>query len=203
MFFHIVFLISIINSLVIKIKSNSYGPEGEYSIINEDVIGNEVKCLVCKASIKELNDKLKKVDPSKTEDVGGYKFDSAGNLQKKTIPQMQSEIFISDMIEEICGTMENYVRARWKSNGQLTLLKMFDSSGNMNSDITEVDLIQDEDLNKSLEFYCKSVFEEYEENVINHIKEGTKDVIKQVCSVESKLCKDNNDSDSKLNKEEL
>ena len=49
--------------------------------------------------------------------------------------------------------MDDYVRATWKTNGTLTLLKLITDDGKMNSDMAEVDLIQDDDLNKSLKYY--------------------------------------------------
>lgn len=48
--------------------------------------------------------------------------------------------------------MDDYVRATYKSNGKLTLLKLITDSG-MNPLLGEVDIIQDGDLNKSLEFF--------------------------------------------------
>jgi hypothetical protein len=49
--------------------------------------------------------------------------------------------------------MDDYVRATWKSNGTLTLLKLITDEGQMNNAMSDVDLIQDDDLNKSLKYY--------------------------------------------------
>jgi protein canopy 1/2 len=45
--------------------------------------------------------------------------------------------------------MDDYARARYKSNGKLTIIK-FMIDGGMNPEMSKVDFIQDEDLNKSL-----------------------------------------------------
>lgn len=69
------------------------------------------------------------------------------------MPQIKSEIFLSELLDKICAKMDDYVRATWKTNGQLTLLKMIGSDGKMNIDMGRVDIIQDGDLNKSLKYY--------------------------------------------------
>lgn len=72
------------------------------------------------------------------------------------MPQAKSEIFLSELIDDICDKMDDYVRATWKSNGQLTLLRMMGHDGQMNSDMSRVDIIQDGDLNKSLKYYVST-----------------------------------------------
>lgn len=71
----------------------------------------------------------------------------------KMVSQSKSEIHLSDLADTICNKMDDYVRAKWKSNGQLTVLRLIEPSGGMNPDISEVDIIQDGDLNKSLKYY--------------------------------------------------
>lgn len=49
--------------------------------------------------------------------------------------------------------MDDYVRATYKTSGELTLLPIIGKNGQMNPDLGLVDIIQDSDLNKSLKFY--------------------------------------------------
>lgn len=66
---------------------------------------------------------------------------------------------LSDILENLCKKFgENYVRARKKSNNQLILMNLFSPSGGMNSMMSEVDIVQDGDLNKSLEHYVSAAF---------------------------------------------
>lgn len=60
---------------------------------------------------------------------------------------------MTDVMETVCEKMDDYVKATYKSNGDLTLLKMVDDSGKMHPDMGIVDFIQDGDLNKSLKYY--------------------------------------------------
>lgn len=60
-------------------------------------------------------------------------------------------------MENICDKMKDFVRARLKSNGQLVVIPLFSQAGQMNSMISDVDIIQDSDLNKSLQFYVSFI----------------------------------------------
>lgn len=54
--------------------------------------------------------------------------------------------------------MDDYAKARYKSNSTLTILKLTTPGGGMNPDMSLVDFIQDGDLNKSLKHYvCVNV----------------------------------------------
>lgn len=64
---------------------------------------------------------------------------------------------LSELMDTICKSMDQYVRAHDKKTGKLLLVKLMSPDGKMNSDLSEVDLIQDSDLNKSLEFYVRNV----------------------------------------------
>lgn len=113
---------------------------------------------VCEKSLQEITNEVKKFDPNKKVDVGGYRLDIDGNYKHKAVPQAKSELALSELIEGICDKMDNYIRAKWKENGTLTLLSMVSEDGMMNPDWSNVDIIQDDDLNKSLKYYVSSCF---------------------------------------------
>ncbi|RZB89866.1 canopy -like 1, partial [Asbolus verrucosus] len=150
----------------------------------------ELRCLVCKASLDELNKAVNKIDPSKKVDIGGYRLDPDGNYKHKSVSQAKSEIHLSELIEEVCSTMDDYVRATWKSNGTLTLLKLITEDGNMNSAMSEVDIVQDDDLNKSLKYYCEGIMEEEEEHIIKHFQIDSQNIHRKVCVQDSAICEE-------------
>lgn len=49
--------------------------------------------------------------------------------------------------------MDDYAKARYKSNGSMTLMKLTNPDGSMNPEMNSVDFIQDGDLNKSLKHF--------------------------------------------------
>lgn len=112
--------------------------------------------LVCQKTLEEFDIAVQAIDPTRTEEIGGYRLDSQGNMVHKTISQSRSEIHLSELADSICNKMDDYVRAKWKSNGQLTVLRLIDPVGGMNPAISEVDIIQDGDLNKSLKYYVST-----------------------------------------------
>lgn len=128
------------------------------------------------------------------------------------IPLAQSEVHISDILDNICEKMSDYVRATYKSNGQLTILNLMSPSGSMNPEMSKVDIIQDGDLNKSLKYYvsflflfilhnrfyqllfwyalfqCEGIVEEFEDSMISLFIRKENDIKEQLCTNVSKLC---------------
>lgn len=126
---------------------------------------SKIFLLVCETTILEFEKALSKVNPNLKVNVGGYRLDADGTVKQKTVSQINSEIFLSDKLDEICKKMDDYVRATKKSNGQLTLLKLIGDDGQMSPEMGEVDIIQDDDLNKSLKYYVSIIIMGYINNL--------------------------------------
>lgn len=68
-------------------------------------------------------------------------------------------IILASSLSMAGDKMDDYAKARYKSNRQLTILKMTTKDGGMNPAMSTVDFIQDGDLNKSLKHYvCLTQF---------------------------------------------
>ncbi|XP_046829971.1 protein seele [Vespa crabro] len=156
-----------------------------------------LRCLVCRATIDELKTELGKIDPSIEIEVGNYRMDAKGNSITKKVSKARSEIHISETIDEICEKMSDYVRATYKTNGQLTILNLMSPSGVMNPEMSKVDLIQDNDLNKSLKYYCEGIVEEFEEPIISLFSKGETMIRRKLCTDIAKIC----DSEDFLNED--
>lgn len=109
--------------------------------------------IVCEKSIYELTKAVSDLDPNKKVEVGGSRLDKDGNFKQKVVPEAKSEMVLSGMIEKVCDKMDDYIRAFWKSNNTLTLISMVDGL----SQFDKLDLVQDDDLNKSLKFYVSII----------------------------------------------
>ncbi|XP_031834725.1 canopy family protein seele isoform X2 [Nomia melanderi] len=140
------------------------------------------------STIKEIEGELAKIDPSREIEVGSYRLDAKGNIIHKKVPLVQSEVHISDILDNICEKMSDYVRATYKSNGQLTILNLMGPSGGMNPEMTKVDIIQDNDLNKSLKYYCEGIVEEFEDSIISLFIRKEENIKYQMCTNTAKLC---------------
>lgn len=112
---------------------------------------------VCKKTFDELKLKLDKLDPTMHTEIGGYQLDTEGNLKKKTVSQTKSEIVLSDILDDVCNAMDEYVRVTWKSNGTLAIVRMIMPDSSMNPILSDVNFITDDDLNKSLKYYVSSI----------------------------------------------
>ncbi|KAK1135989.1 hypothetical protein K0M31_000558 [Melipona bicolor] len=158
-----------------------------------------------KSTIKEIEEELAKIDPSRQIEVGNYRLDAQGNVIHKKIPLAQSEVHISDILDNICEKMSDYVRATYKSNGQLTILNLLSPSGGMNPEMSKVDIIQDNDLNKSLKYYCEGIVEEFEDSMISLFVQKENNIKEKLCMNISKLCNstDFNENNEKIDESDI
>ncbi|XP_034243454.1 protein seele [Thrips palmi] len=152
-----------------------------HSIYSSNNLSN-LRCLICEQIVQDLQIEINKIDPKKKVEVGNYRLDAEGNSKQNLIPYALSEMQISDSLEVVCKGIDDYVRATRKDTGELILMKLI-IDGKMNPVMSDVDIIQDGDLNKSLKYYCDGIVEEYEENIVELFQ-------KKETSIESKLCQD-------------
>ncbi|KAL0121200.1 hypothetical protein PUN28_008704 [Cardiocondyla obscurior] len=159
---------------------------------------HHVKCLVCRETMNELENAVLKANPNKLIDVGNFRMDAEGNTIHKKIPLSQSETHITILLDHICDKLTDYVRATRKSDNQLVIFNLMDPSGGMNPMMSEVDVIQDGDLNKSLEYYCRDIVNEFEEDIVSLYVDKISNKKKVLCTEISRLCEnytDNQDND--------
>ncbi|XP_014483141.1 PREDICTED: protein canopy homolog 1 [Dinoponera quadriceps] len=172
-----------------------------------------LKCLVCRATMNEVEAKVSKINPKILVEVGNYKMDAQGNQIYKKIPLIKSEVHISDMLDDICQKMNDYVRATKKYNKKLTIFNLMTPEGTMNPQMSKVDIIHDGDLNKSLEYNCNTIIEEFEDDIIKLYVNDLENRKEKLCTEISNICEnypedDDNDDDNNIdslfkNKSEL
>ncbi|XP_014208655.1 protein seele [Copidosoma floridanum] len=163
------------------------------SVSTHDIKLKQVKCLVCRTITDEFLHKVGLIDPQKKIEVGNYNIDSEGNIEHKTTQQSTSEIYLSGVLDEICKIMDDYVRATYKSNGKLTLMKLMTDDGKLNPIMSDVDIVQDDDLNKSLKYYCDEIINETEYDLIDYVKNKIEKKLKKdgICT---EFCKEFSDN---------
>ena len=62
-----------------------------------------------------------------------------------------------EVSENVCKeNFEEYAQATWKKTGKPTIIRLQTHTGNMNPDMGKVDIVPDDDLNKSLKFHVSS-----------------------------------------------
>ncbi|XP_070503025.1 protein seele [Chironomus tepperi] len=166
--------------------------DGTENLFLGNVDGKIVKCLVCEHTVNEVKDAQAKVDPKKKAEVKSGRFNPDGTLSGTLIEFRKSEQYLTELFEGddgICKTMDDYAKAKYKSDGRLVVLKMF-VDGGMNPLMSEVDFVQDQDLNKSLKHYCLEVLDEFDEVFLEYFMAPklVDDVAHQICTERTKLC---------------
>lgn len=57
---------------------------------------------VCQATIRAMENEIKKVDPRKKVDVSGFRIDASGRSVTKSIQYLKSETYLTELMETIC-----------------------------------------------------------------------------------------------------
>lgn len=154
---------------------------------------SNLKCEVCCRLVEEIQRNVSSVDPSNIVQVSNFRLDGNGNQIRHTIPLARSQLYLTEVMDSVCEKMNDYVRATFKKNGTLTVMPLL-LDGQMNPLMSEVDVVQDSDLNKSLQYYCEDIVNDIEEDLINIIKSGDDDkIVHSICTNVMQLCpkKDN------------
>ncbi|XP_011707651.1 PREDICTED: protein canopy homolog 2-like isoform X1 [Wasmannia auropunctata] len=158
---------------------------------SKDVDLKHLRCLVCRATMDELEMEVLKANPNRLVDVGNYRMDAEGNTIRRKVPLGRSETHISILLDNICEKLTDYVRATRKSDNKLVIFNLMSPSGGMNPMMSEVDIIQDGDLNKSVKHYCTFIVDEFEEDIVSLYVDGIKNKKKELCTNMSNLCNKN------------
>jgi len=146
-----------------------------------------MKCLVCKNIVEEIEKEIDKISPDKKVDIGGYRLDNHGERKKSSVELRRSELFLTELIEKTCDKMDDYVRATYKSNGQLAVLKLISEDGKMNPELQEVDIVTDGNI-QTLKATCQSILEEYEDVALKLFRIGTDNIDIRLCSESAHFC---------------
>ena len=159
----------------------------------EDMFGSKsLRCLVCKAIVDEFEAAIEAVDPDKKIDLStSFHLTASGEPKagsRKVVAYRRSDAQLHDLIDTVCKEFDEYAQAKEKSNGEATIIRIMSRSGGMNPRFSEVDIVPDEDLNTRLKFYCESIVEEYEDDLLQLFKEEN-DVKDELCIKRSRMCK--------------
>ncbi|KAJ0170356.1 hypothetical protein K1T71_014284 [Dendrolimus kikuchii] len=166
-----------------------------FAVVSARIDPKNLKCLVCRTIFDELNVAIKGIDKWKKVDVGNFRMDAEGNTMQQKVPAHRSAVYISELIDGICKKMDDYVRVYYKATGKLEIMLLITPEGHMNPDFSKTKFVTDDDLNKSLEYYCERMFEENEEEITSlYVKRPEDDVmpdaLQEICFKHTKYCED-------------
>ncbi|CRK89104.1 CLUMA_CG002494, isoform A [Clunio marinus] len=173
--------------------------EAQDNVVYGNVDGKRVKCLTCRATVDEIRIAQSKVDPKKKAEVKSGRFQVDGTTSGQLIEYRKSEQYLTELFEGdegICKVLDDYAKAKYKTDGRLTVLKMFDDFG-MNPLTSQVDFVQDQDLNKSLKHYCLEILDEFDELFLEYFMADSlpDNLVDAICVERSKLCKEDDEQE--------
>jgi len=194
-----------------EVSANNYASYGDYEPPTKEyatdpkIISRNVKCLVCQATILEMENAIKKVDPRKKVEVSGFRMDSDGFSEVRSVQYSKSETYLTELMDTICSQMDDYAKARHKVTRKLLILKMVTDECGMNPLMSSVDFVQDGDLNKSLNHFCLEILEDQEEAILKEFMEEVpaKNIDYIVCTKAANYCDAEDAEDDDYNRDEL
>lgn len=151
----------------------------------------QLKCEVCRCLVEQIKRNVSSVDSSQVVQVTNFRLDGDGNQPQKIVPKAQSQIYLTELMDSVCGMMDDYVRATFKNNGSLIVMPLL-LNGQMNPLMSVVDVVQDSDLNKSLQYYCDDIVNDIEDDIIRLIKSEDDHIVYSICTKVTQLCPNKN-----------
>ncbi|XP_052743037.1 protein seele [Bicyclus anynana] len=163
--------------------------------VSAKIDAKNLRCLVCRQTFEELNKAILSVEKWKKVDVGNFRMDADGNTMQDKVPAHRSAVYISEVIDEICKKMDDYVRVHYKSTGKLAIMLLVTREGHMNPEFSKTKFVTDDDLNKSLEYYCERMFEDNEDEITELYKTRPDDDImpdaeREICFNAAQYCEE-------------
>ncbi|CAG0920320.1 unnamed protein product [Notodromas monacha] len=174
-------------------------------VIQFSYADDELKCLVCRSLVQELNSEIAKVDPKKKINVGTGRLSPDGDIKRNVLPYARSNVHLMDLLETVCGSFDDYVEGHYKDTGERAVVKIM-INGQMNPDFSRVEPKLKDDLNKGLKFYCETIVEEFEDPIMKIFghKSESRDEESDLCMKEAGFCEFHAEEDPyDFEKEEL
>lgn len=69
------------------------------------------------------------------------------------VPYARSQLYLSEVMDRVCSSFKDYTLANYKSSGTPTLLRVVTHDGNMNPEMSNVDIVPSPESNGKLAFY--------------------------------------------------
>lgn len=94
---------------------------------------------------------IAKINENKTIDIQGYGLDK----KAKKLVYAKSEMFLTELMEDVCKKVDDYLKATYRDTQKLTIIKMShdenkEGKGTLSDEVGLVEFVQDGDLNRSL-----------------------------------------------------
>ncbi|XP_067667786.1 protein canopy homolog 2-like [Haliotis asinina] len=134
--------------------------------VGETQKDKQLYCAVCRVMVDEMAWSISQVDPKKTLQAGSFRVDPKGNQALKEIPYARSETHLTELVEEVCSRMNEYAQTT-DDDGKKSVVRTNSRNGKPLS-LKNINI--NREIQQQLRFYCESLIEEHEEDIIGLFK---------------------------------
>ncbi|XP_034062265.1 protein canopy-1 [Gymnodraco acuticeps] len=160
----------------------------------------QLYCSACKAIADELNYSISQIDPKKTINVGGFRLNPDGTMKDKKVPLARSETHLSELLEEVCNSMNDYALHVDPDTQHKQYRRFAPRSGGAPGDFPDFNHFQfgGPDASNALKFACETLVDDLEDEIILLFRRDTEHVSEELCSRVSDYCKDSSHTNEEL-----
>ncbi|KAK6179825.1 hypothetical protein SNE40_012096 [Patella caerulea] len=147
-------------------------------VVDSKRADKQLYCAVCRALVDEIKWSISQVDPKKTIQVGSFRVDTNGNQAISEKPYARSETHLTELMEGICHKMDDYLQTT-DASGRTSVVRTTSRTGKA---LSLKNLSTDKESKKTIKFYCESIIEDHEEDMIGLFKrEFLPEIEKAIC----------------------
>ncbi|XP_072268693.1 protein canopy homolog 1 isoform X2 [Pyxicephalus adspersus] len=147
-------------------------------------------CGACRALVDELQHEIRKVNPSKTIDVGSFRISPDGTQVQNKVALVKSEVYLTEVLESICEKMDDYslyIDPETKEKS----FKRFAPRENEGFPSLDFNSFQFNPGDGSpLKYACERVVEENDEEILSLLTQEAPNFAYKLCTEKAGFCKD-------------
>ncbi|XP_022183848.2 protein seele [Nilaparvata lugens] len=136
--------------------------------------------LACQKCIKDIEAEILNVTPAKKMPKT-FIIDGEGNIGEPNIEYRRSETFLIDIMENICDRMDNAVKVKHKTTGEMMLFTLALADGKMNPLINDIDIPEDSGLGNNPKMYCEDMMDKYGDEILELFK-VEENLVEKICT---------------------
>lgn len=147
-------------------------------------------CGACRALVDELQHEIRKVNPSKTIDVGSFRISPDGTQVQNKVALVKSEVYLTEVLESICEKMDDY-SLYYDPKTKEKSFKRFAPRDSEDLPSLDFNNFQFNPADGSpLKFACERVVEEHDEEILSLVTQEASNFAYKLCTEIAGFCKD-------------
>lgn len=147
---------------------------------------SDKRCSTCRVAVKEIIRAITTEDLDKTMEVGSFRIDEKGNMNRKKVPYTRSEAQLDEILENLCE-LRTYKYGMKVENGRYGFVQV-DSLDERPLDMTKVE--KSPSITNWLRYSCESLVDDFEEEIKSVFMKNESNPEQRLCMDIAKVCTD-------------